>query len=547
MSEADRIGVAAVACAENISLLYLLGKRQHDPQPNRRTPEPTEERGRTLKFHRERSLCGAFAFLASIDGNPDFIPAVYIEERPDQRRLEIVVAVNKKSPMNGEEILEDIKRGFEEIFLQLQSLNGKYSSNKRSEIDDWVFEEVVEMCYERILNRIREEQPRVGGPRGRQTKKRKSMEELLETLDLYFTRPGNSTTQSQKFLARARDATKSLRKWRRYQNPSMLKPLVQDIFQLSRIGQFEKLIHMIPHREMDPGSKSSLCNMILKVARYREVSRHIYRTAKKYPIARCAKVVTVNLTTFSPGAYDRISDRGRYPELATALARNGVSNQPDQSLRDAWNISRPSLQDATVLFEKQAKYILQSAKVHAEVQLIYHYHLKERRSELPPRVIRSSKDACYLCNAFIEAEKTFYTSRCHGRLYPSWKLPSVGGRLDLAQRFNEQLKGRINSAYGDLTNFNDNYPKLSKTKKLTSEISLGAEETPHSFKKTKFPAHAMLQEQHMRTPELDLKTPADVSDIKSTGSTIRLGLEPHTPSSERPAVSRKELCPPKKR
>ncbi|KAK1690979.1 hypothetical protein BDP55DRAFT_510497, partial [Colletotrichum godetiae] len=452
-----------VACAENISLLFLLNKLQHKSQPNPRSSYPIGEKERTLHFGRERSLCGAFAFLASIDGNPDFIPAVYIEERTEQRRLEIVVAVNKKGPSKGEEILSDIKRGFEQIFLQLKNLDGKF------EIENRVFEEVVRMCYDRILNRIREEQP--GKSHGRPTRKRQSIERLIETLNVYFTQPDNSTVQSQNLLAKARDITKSLGRWRKYQDPSRLKQLVEDMFQLSRVDHFEKLVHMISHREMDPCSKSSLCNMILKVSRYREVSRHIYRTAKNYPIARYADVVTVNLTSFGQGVYERISGRGRCPELSTALSRNGVTTVPGRVLRDAWGISEAPLQDVGVVFEKKAKDVLRNAKVHAEVQLIYYYHLKTRHSDLPPRVIRSSKDACYLCNVFIEAEKTFYTSRCHGRLYPSWKLPLVAGCLDLSLRFNELLKGRISSAYGDLAGFKSKCPKADPAESTISTLN----------------------------------------------------------------------------
>ncbi|KAK1705589.1 hypothetical protein BDP67DRAFT_531225 [Colletotrichum lupini] len=468
MDRSGEGGAAAVACAENISLLHLLSKFHHYPQRNPPSLNPVEEKERTLQFSRERSLCGAFAFLASIDGNPDFVPAVYIEERTEQRRLEIVVAVNEKSPNNGQEILLDIKHGFEQIFQQLKGLDDPKES--RSKVEDGVFEEVVRMCYNRILKRIREEPAaRAGRSQGRPTRKRQSIETLLKTLSTYFTQPSNSMAQSQELLTRARDITKSLGRWRRYQDPSMLKCLVEDIFQLSLVDHFEQLVHMIPHTEMAPSSKTSLCNMISKIARYREVSRHIYRTAKKYPIARSADVVTVNLTSFVQGAYGRMGAYERDPKLTTALSRNGITKGPDRVLRNAW--SQENDQDVNVVFEKQAKDVLKNAKVHAEVQLIYHYHLKSRHSDLPPRVIRSSKDACYLCNAFIEAEKTFYTSRCHGRLYPSWKIPQVTSRLDLAQRFNELLKGRISSAYSNLAGFKANCPKADPAESTLSTLN----------------------------------------------------------------------------
>ncbi|KAK1724003.1 uncharacterized protein BDZ83DRAFT_552937, partial [Colletotrichum acutatum] len=426
---------AAVACAENISLLFLLNKLQHMSEPNRPVPQPAEEEERMLPFCRERSLCGALAFLASIDGNPDFIPAVYIEELTKSQQLEVVVAVNKESPRDGEGVLKQIRRGFEQIFSQLEGLDGK------------------------------------------PTRQRHSIERLLTTFDAYFKdRLHLSSLRTfrdslKELLKRAHNVTQSLRKWKSYQKSLALQPLVEEVFQLSRVGQFEQLVHMIPHTTMDPGLKTSLCNMIPKIARYREIARHIYRTAKKYHIARRVEVVIVNLASSEPGAYERVSEGSRYPELNKALSRNEIKALPDRKLRSIWKNAHSPSKDVKHVFENKTSNTLKSAKVHAEVQLIYHYHLKSRHSDLPPRVIRSSKDACYLCNAFIKAEKTFYTSRCHGRLYPSWKLPRVVSRLDLAQRFNELLKGRIISAYGDLAGFRANCPKADPAESTISTLN----------------------------------------------------------------------------
>ncbi|KAK7459009.1 hypothetical protein Landi51_00602 [Colletotrichum acutatum] len=475
---------AAVACAENISLLFLLNKLQHMSEPNRPVPQPAEEEERMLPFCRERSLCGALAFLASIDGNPDFIPAVYIEELTKSQQLEVVVAVNKESPRDGEGVLKQIRRGFEQIFSQLEGLDGKLEMcllRAESKADS-----MVDRLREPRRMRINipeesgiEEGTEEGKPRAhlRPTRQRHSIERLLTTFDAYFKdRLHLSSLRTfrdslKELLKRAHNVTQSLRKWKSYQKSLALQPLVEEVFQLSRVGQFEQLVHMIPHTTMDPGLKTSLCNMIPKIARYREIARHIYRTAKKYHIARRVEVVIVNLASSEPGAYERVSEGSRYPELNKALSRNEIKALPDRKLRSIWKNAHSPSKDVKHVFENKTSNTLKSAKVHAEVQLIYHYHLKSRHSDLPPRVIRSSKDACYLCNAFIKAEKTFYTSRCHGRLYPSWKLPRVVSRLDLAQRFNELLKGRIISAYGDLAGFRANCPKADPAESTISTLN----------------------------------------------------------------------------
>jgi hypothetical protein len=64
---------------------------------------------------------------------------------------------------------------------------------------------------------------------------------------------------------------------------------------------------------------------------------------------------------------------------------------------------------------------LKKVEIHAEIQLLFYCELKA--SELPPRVICSSKDACFLCNALIFTHGNMHTPRSHGRLYPGWRLP----------------------------------------------------------------------------------------------------------------------------
>jgi len=61
--------------------------------------------------------------------------------------------------------------------------------------------------------------------------------------------------------------------------------------------------------------------------------------------------------------------------------------------------------------------------VHAEVQLLFHY---ERNScILPPRIMCSSKQACFLCNLFFRIHGRFTLPATHGRLYEKWALPDV--------------------------------------------------------------------------------------------------------------------------
>jgi hypothetical protein len=62
-------------------------------------------------------------------------------------------------------------------------------------------------------------------------------------------------------------------------------------------------------------------------------------------------------------------------------------------------------------------------KVHAEVQLVAHYE----RTEIayPPRILTSSKDACFLCDLFIKTHGKFYIPKTHGRVYELWMVPDM--------------------------------------------------------------------------------------------------------------------------
>jgi OTT_1508-like deaminase len=60
-------------------------------------------------------------------------------------------------------------------------------------------------------------------------------------------------------------------------------------------------------------------------------------------------------------------------------------------------------------------------KIHAEIQLLVYHELNPDRPK--PRIIASSKSACYLCNLFFALHGQFYVPRTHGRIYDRWLLP----------------------------------------------------------------------------------------------------------------------------
>lgn len=73
-------------------------------------------------------------------------------------------------------------------------------------------------------------------------------------------------------------------------------------------------------------------------------------------------------------------------------------------------------------FQKRIADSATAWKIHAEVQILLFY--KQTPQMIRPRIIGSSKSACYLCNLFIQSHGQFQVSRSHGRLYDRWILPA---------------------------------------------------------------------------------------------------------------------------
>jgi hypothetical protein len=112
---------------------------------------------------------------------------------------------------------------------------------------------------------------------------------------------------------------------------------------------------------------------------------------------------------------------------------------------------------------------LKDAKIHAEIQLLI--YCEREAFKLPPRVVCSTKDACFLCNAFIRMHGKMHTPRCHGRLYPGWRLsfsPEIEGR------FNNELANYIRNSLTTLLSRQQKtvYPDPAESTLMTLPLSV---------------------------------------------------------------------------
>jgi hypothetical protein len=298
-----------------------------------------------------------------------------------------------------------------------------------------VFDVIVSVCEERILSRLHL----------RPNNKQKIKKPIVETLSLAITslrqlrkkisNRGGLIDSASKFEDRANGAIKLITAWTKHQTTARLRDIVEAIHGLWMIERFDELLNCIPNNLMDPGLRASLHNMIRKVARYKEAARYLYRLAKKFPSVRTAEVISV---TLQREMFAKPETDGYTPSLSTTLQQISSRHGSSASLSRICALLKVDTVRAKHLFSDYVLRALQGAKVHAEIQLFY--HIEVLRLIQPPRVVCSSKDACYLCNLFITTGTKFHSPKCHGRLYSGWRLPALSAHDETLRRFNDRLE-----------------------------------------------------------------------------------------------------------
>lgn len=71
----------------------------------------------------ECELATNLAFLAGVSECPEHVMAVCIEELPGTSGCQVMLAINKRLPADGNEILGKVQRAFQEIFGKLSALS----------------------------------------------------------------------------------------------------------------------------------------------------------------------------------------------------------------------------------------------------------------------------------------------------------------------------------------------------------------------------------------------------------------------------------------
>lgn len=189
-------------------------------------------------------------------------------------------------------------------------------------------------------------------------------------------------------------------------------------------------------RELVPTLQDGLIRRLGKLARYHAFSRYLYQTAKNTSLFRFAHVTSV---TLNRECFVRAPCPTDFLAFSDCLDRcNQGTKATQHRLLQKLGVSLPWAEREVTAVAKKA---MRESKIHAEMQILAYYELNP--AAVPPRVIASNKDACYLCDMAIRLHGKFHISKSHGRLYPGWRLPALPIYADLENNLIGALETRI--------------------------------------------------------------------------------------------------------
>ncbi|KAH8771770.1 hypothetical protein F5883DRAFT_415569, partial [Diaporthe sp. PMI_573] len=235
-----------------------------------------------------------------------------------------------------------------------------------------VFEDVLELCQDRILQRIRP--PWVETP----LYYRGGEEPLWVRIERILTRIPSSSgpTPYDDIVTHLRAFTSSARELESPMSGARLRNAIKTIVRrcadISHSGENRSLEQQITLQ----GGSDLLTKEILqidKLARYFNLCRDFGKLSQRCNFRNTTKVITL-----------------QYLEALQAEKPNGASK---------------------------------TCHVHAEVQLILYY--EQFPTNRPPRAIGCSKSACFLCDILIQKLQKYYISHSHKRLYNQWTIMDV--------------------------------------------------------------------------------------------------------------------------
>jgi len=206
-----------------------------------------------------------------------------------------------------------------------------------------------------------------------------------------------------------------------------LRVLLEVVMTCHRIHS-QRILPMALKSTADPASESNtkMVSTVAKLSRYWTISKSLLRGATECPLFERIGIRTTQLS-------------------AQTLPTKEVDVHTSQIIKRVCNEKRWKKTLSIMRLESESEmrtYVSREASshcpVHAEVQLLWHYEATDCKPG--PRIIGSSKKACFLCNLLFSLHGSYITPVTHGRVYTKWGLPRTDDCKPHSARVHATLK-----------------------------------------------------------------------------------------------------------
>ncbi|KAK1048869.1 hypothetical protein LTR74_017427 [Friedmanniomyces endolithicus] len=416
----DSYGNARRQTAENAALMWALTETPSLPSETLAKPKAGSWE---VDLEREKQLADDLAFLVCVWDDPTEVRAVCIEEDQNGSGITIRIATNTGDPSHTVlelQVITDVMvQATRRPMIDRKTSVRDSASITSTHNKDASRSDPVPTSIPAYLEHV-ETKGRCGfGPL------------LIQTVSqcqkvIKGGKAKNSTASVRAQAERLNEAFEALERCQnREETVHPLEALIVMAYTFDTQGLTATLKQDV---KLNQSLVAYLPEVIGKLGRYVRISFDLTNAARMKHVAlfHRIKVAKVTFQQVSPRTFDGTSEAFRKTWSRV------VSGSPDLQT----SLSRLHIQD-------------RKWKGHAEIQLLLFYELNSLA--MPPRMIRASNSACYLCNLFIITHCKFAVPRTYGRIYEKWYLPDWssisgdrGGAVQtLMERFNAVLAQEI--------------------------------------------------------------------------------------------------------
>ncbi|KAF2270470.1 hypothetical protein CC78DRAFT_573757 [Lojkania enalia] len=432
---------------ENIHLLERL-RNKPIPRTANRLINTSNDNGRQLSLRKELEIVEDLTYLSVYSNDPADVMALCIEEQANHEGMIVSIATNTGPSQHLQKgvqsIVDTLANDTDPARNGLHMLLRKTIEHGRSRMESRLgfkngsnASERLKSSTATLLQRVLTHYCKVH-PKARSTLK-----------DLY--------NLANRFLRQSEQYNKSIQKSReRSLTDSILLSIISTASEIWKLYREDiiRILSRIANDAMDPSTKESMMYRLGCLAQYVSAAEMLLKYAVRFSVFKAIKVRLVSLAACN---LSQIINKANNQTPRGLLNRHLHASATSQRHEICPNI--PSIlqwrkmrltNEAKAIDEQIVRYANKNEyKVHAEIQLIIEY---ERRPHVtyPPRILKSSKSACFLCDLFIRTHGKFNTPKTHGKVYDRWMLPSLDGlgipkrrRKDLIcvfERFNDAVE-----------------------------------------------------------------------------------------------------------